>query len=52
MPESHASYDDADDMLMELLTYQCPYSGKKRTAGCLETRTAHAILLPYFLYRT
>ena len=43
MPESHESTDDDNDFLMELLTYRCPQTGRKRTAGCLETRTAHAI---------
>ena len=26
-----------DDLLVELLTYDCPYTGKKRVAGCYDS---------------
>ena len=41
--QSHATFighqslfsmaDDSDDILVELLSYNCPFSGKKRVAG-------------------
>ena len=33
MGSTDADDDDADDLLMELLTYPCPLSGTMRTAG-------------------
>ena len=27
--------DDSDDMLVDLLSYECPFTGKKRTAGMM-----------------
>lgn len=35
-PMSAPAMDDADDdMLIDLLSYECPFTGKKRTAGMM-----------------
>ena len=32
---SAPAMDDLDDMLIDLLSYECPFTGKKRTAGMM-----------------
>lgn len=37
MPQAMATADDDCDILMELLTYDCPHTGKRRVAGLPDT---------------
>ena len=39
--------DDDDDMLLELLSYTCPVTGKKRTAGSLDNEVTPAKCLDW-----
>ena len=39
---------DDDDMLLDLLTYTCPYSGRKRTAGSVDLEDDPQKFLGYF----
>ena len=39
---------DDDDMLLDLLTYTCPYSGRKRTAGSVDLEDDPPKFLGYF----